>query len=387
MMKSFRKSGSIPAVLFSLGLVALLNSCSSDDDNAPIEEGNASSIIPEITVSTVSSSEEEAIFRIGESVTLTAKNLNEAVYEEEWTLNEEVVSTEDEFVFEPEAIGVYSLKYRAFNDAGEYKEEFQFEIAIRIRPIVEDSNSYVTELFDYLPAPGQFINTSLGNMEGAKGIVGKTGTVSLGAWGGSVVLGFDHTVLNKEGEPDLLFENNAMSNFSEPGIVYVMADENGNGLPDDTWYEIKGSAHDMEGVDRNYEVTYYRPEDPTQNVPWTDNRGNSGEVLVNSFHKQPYYPEWIEEDNYTLRGTLLPDVNIDRSNPSYITSNPLDYGYADNIQGGDQIDISDAIDANGEAVSLEGIDFVKVQTGIQADMGWLGELSTEVLGISDLNLQ
>ena len=32
------------------------------------------------------------------------------------------------------------------------------------------------------------------------------------------------------------------------------------------------------------------------------------------------------------------------------------------------------------------MDFVKVQTGIQAKSGWLGEISTEVFGVFDYNM-
>ena len=48
--------------------------------------------------------------------------------------------------------------------------------------------------------------------------------------------------------------------------------------------------------------------------------------------------------------------------------------------------ISDAIDSNGKAVDLEYIDFVKVQTALNAKSGWLGELSTEVFAIYDCNM-
>ncbi|RAV30621.1 cell surface protein [Sinomicrobium soli] len=366
---------SIALYVCSAVMAVFTGSCTGDDELIPIK--------PRVALSVTDTSLE---IPIGEQLEFVSGNLDQLVYEEEWILNDSLVASGNRYVFEAVISGKHTLVYRAFNDGGEVTRKFEITVPLNIRPVTGDSNRYVTELFEYRPAPGQFMNKSPGNFESAEGILGKTGMVTLGAWGGSIVLGFDHTVINREGEPDILFANNAMSNFSEPGIIYVMADENGNGLPDDTWYEIKGSAHDMEGATRDYEVTYYRPGDPAQSVPWTDNRGNSGEVAVNAFHQQPYYPEWIEEDSYTLKGTLLPSVNIDMSNPSYITSAPFDYGYADNIQGGDEIDISDAMDENGDKVSLEGIDFIRVQTGIQANMGWLGELSTEILGVSDLNM-
>ena len=36
-------------------------------------------------------------------------------------------------------------------------------------------------------------------------------------------------------------QGNAFDSSNEPGIVWVMQDVNGNGLPDDEWYELRGS--------------------------------------------------------------------------------------------------------------------------------------------------
>ncbi|MES1923608.1 hypothetical protein MHBO_005212 [Bonamia ostreae] len=45
-----------------------------------------------------------------------------------------------------------------------------------------------------------------------------------------------------------------------------------------------------------------------------------------------------------------------------------------------------AVDSNGNPVELTGVDFVKVYTGQNQQCGWLGETSTEVLGITDLHV-
>ncbi|MBC9794779.1 cell surface protein [Sinomicrobium weinanense] len=383
MMYPLKKiSNSTPAILWSFGLAAFFNSCSGDDDAAP-GKGSGAELSPEVEIS---GGDTGLNLRLGDTLVLTANNLNESVYEEEWKLNDSVASTLEEFTFVPAKTGNYTLKYRAFNTSGEFSEKFSVDVAIRIRPVTGESSPYVAELFEYRPAPGQFINKNPGNMESARSILKQKGLVSLGAWGGSIVLGFDHTVINRAEAKDVIIYGNAMPNFAEPGVVWVMQDANGNGLPDDTWYEIKGSAHNMEGTVRDYELTYFRPGDPSEGVPWKDNMGHSGEVATNTFHQQPYYPEWIETDSYTVKGTLLPSSNIDMSNPSYITSIPFEYGYADNTGGGDEIDLADAVDKNGDPAALEGIDFIKIQTGIQANMGWLGELSTEVSGIADLSI-
>lgn len=343
-------------------------------------------VVPKAVAVAMTVEDKEVELVVGDSLVFATINENNAVYEEKWTLGDSIVSNEDAYTFLPENSGSYILKYEAINASGTFEYEYQINVAAKIRPITESSNAYVTELLEYLPAPGQFINKNPGNMESAQGLLGGTGLVSLGAWGGSISFAFDHTVLNKEGANDIVIYGNAMGNFSEPGIVYVMQDDNANGLPDDTWYEIKGSAHELEASSRDYVITYFRPETITEDIPWEDNQGNTGVVSRNNFHRQAYYPEWITEDSYSISGTLLSDKNIDMSNPTYITSMPFEYGYADNTVGGDEIDLADAIDEDGNPVELSGIDFVKIQTGIQANMGWLGELSTEVSGIADLSL-
>jgi len=256
-----------------------------------------------------------------------------------------------------------------------------------IRPVTAQSSAYVTQLFSYNPAPGQQINKAIGSNDGAKTVLnGKTGLVTLGAFGGNIVLGFDHTVLDQANKEDIIIYNNAFSGFAEPGVVWVMQDTNNNGKPDDTWYELAGSAQNQSGYQRNYAITYIRPATATADVAWTDNKGSSGVVKHNTFNTQAYYPEWITANTYTLTGTLLPATNINDTNPSFVTSASFAFGYADNLAGSDKIDIANAIDEIGNKITLKGIDFIKIQTGIPYNLGGLGELSTEIKGIADISI-
>ncbi|TXE07786.1 cell surface protein [Gelidibacter salicanalis] len=362
-------------LLAFFSIAFLLTSCSNDDDNGVLA--------PEVAMAV----QEQALqYYVGDISTFSAINENNSVYTETWSLGDSIVSNADTYIFVPKNSGTYKLNYAAVNEAGTFTYDYTITVLPKLRPITDDSKAFVTELIEYMPSPGQFINKKPGNLESAEGVLGGRGLVSLGGWGGSVTYAFDHTVLNHADKNDLIIYGNAMPTFSEPGIIYVMQDDNANGLPDDMWYEIKGSAHDLEGTDRAYEITYFRPVTAEGDVDWKDSKGNTGVIAKNAFHKQAYYPEWITEDSYTISGTLLSDSNVDMSNPSYITSKPFEYGYADNTSGGDQIDLADAIDAEGNPVNLSGIDFIKIQTGVQANMGWLGELSTEITGIADLNL-
>ncbi|WP_316749021.1 cell surface protein [Pedobacter gandavensis] len=250
---------------------------------------------------------------------------------------------------------------------------------------------YVSKLIEYLPAPGQFMNESLGDIGAANSILGKTGTVSLGAWGGTIVLGFDHTVINQADKADIMVYGNALPDFAEPGIVWVMEDSNGNGLADDIWYEIAGSEFNNPLYKRGYSVTYTKPATNADPVPWKDSDGKTGVVQTNTFHRQAYFPVMKDKDGkliteYTLKGSKLPSTNVNTTVPTMVTSSPFAWGYGDNTVGGDKIDIANAVDESGKKVVLKGINFIKIQTGIQASMEWLGELSTEVTGVADISL-
>ncbi len=268
-------------------------------------------------------------------------------------------------------------------------------------------------VIDYVPAPGQFINTMPEWEEGDDAttmadkayqtMVPDEGLITLGAWGGYVTVGFARTIVNVEGQRDFWIEGNAFQadqsstkgGSSEPGVVLVAYDINGNGEPDDDeWFEIKGSEY--ENSVHNYELTYKRPEslESASDIPWSDNQENTGYVYSNQWHSQSYWPLWLsDKDELTFKGTRLPDngVNEGTSDAPYFVLQRFDYGYADNYpnyytsgdmegqrQEGAKIDIDWAVDKDGNAVKMPGVDFVRIYTGVNQSNGWLGENSTEV---------
>ena len=260
----------------------------------------------------------------------------------------------------------------------------------------------ITRVFEYLPAPGQFINkmpeatnddTSENMRQKAEEALKNGQMICLGGFGGYVVFGFDHTIVNQEGN-DFVVLGNALSTWAEPGVISVSYDANGNGLPDDEWYEIAGSEYHKPTTLKNYEITYYKPDSEPDNpnepnyIRWMDNQGQSGYLSKNSAHTQTYYPLW-KGDSYTLKGTFMEATLYDASgNGTNWVSPPCDWGYADNYPNNDpraQIDMDWAVDKNGNPFKLKGIDFVKVHTGNRAEGGRFGEISTEVSGFTDLN--
>lgn len=282
------------------------------------------------------------------------------------------------------------------------------------------NRSGINRVYDFRPAPGQFVNTMPEYEEGdtqesinqkAQGLLMDGGTVSLGAYGGYIVMGFDHMVENRQGVYDLQVLGNSFNaaasqtgGASEPAVVYVSYDANGNGLPDDEWYELAGSEYGKAQTLRNYTVTYHRtPEDhvatPTPGtavtdntyIRWTDSEGGEGYVEMNSFHRQSYWPQWqAGEETLTFTGVRLASNSVDRSGEGkdYFQT-PYAWGYADNLPNADnrsKLDLQWAVNAQGKPANLPGIHFVKVQTAILQNNGWLGESSTEVSGAVDLHM-
>jgi hypothetical protein len=311
------------------------------------------------------------------------------------------------------------------------------------------NHPWLTRVYEYRPAPGQFINTMpiarvgepvdsvLARCRAA--ICGYVDTVtttfhgqtitridtiwaesmiSLGGYGGYVIVGFDHPVVNMH-TYDFEIQGNAFvsdresnGGSSEPGIVMVGVDMDGDGVPSDgdRWYELAGSEYNHPKTQHNYEITYYRPNENKQRTPsrvdpflndttyirWTSNDVNpdstSGYMSRNTYHNQPYWPLWLQdEETLTFSGSKLRCNAVDlggNEGNSYYVQYFFDWGYVDNLPNyspltpdalhnpGFKIDW--AVDEQGNHVNLTHIDFIKVYNAMNQYCGWTGETSTEV---------
>ena len=270
-------------------------------------------------------------------------------------------------------------------------------------PRTDGTSAYIAAVDEYVPAPGQFVNKYPLYTDGddatamvqkcTEAIANNNGNmVSLGGYGGYITFHFDHSVKNVAGEYDLLINGNANGSSAEAGIVMVSQDTNNNGLPDDQWYELSGSADvdDAANVIYGYQCTYTYAS--MSNIPWTDNMGNSGTIDRNAFNTQEYFPLWLKDKGtLTFFGTRLPDNAHDTSgNGTYWVLDAFRYGYADNKPNtdteGNSFKIDWAVDpVTRTPVSLQYIDFVRVYTALNQKAGWLGETSTEITGAKDLH--
>ncbi|PWV56875.1 PKD domain-containing protein [Chitinophaga sp. S165] len=385
-------------LIAATAILFVISSCKKDD------ETQAPQVAPEITITTP-----EGGFAVDNMKWLRVNPVvksDSATTTYLWTTGGDTLSMNKNLMYVFAEAGTYTLTFSAKNSIGTSQQQITVKVAEKTY------ENGIAKVYEYFPAPGQFVNSLPTWDAGDKDeqIISKAeeqlktnGMISLGGFGGHVVVGFGHTVINKPDEYSFLVEGNGFANWAEPGIVMVSADANGNGLPDDEWYEIAGSEYKSPGTIHNYQITYYKPDENKEPTPdgmyqsdttyirWKDNQGKSGYISKNVFNTTSYYPQW-KGDSITFTGTRLTSENIEDlsgEGTNYI-SPAFEFGYADNWENTAEkaaIKISWAVDKNGVPVRLPGIDFIKVYTGMRAEAGWLGEISTEVTGVKDLNLK
>lgn len=265
------------------------------------------------------------------------------------------------------------------------------KVDIAEEPKGEDvvSPKWISEIIEYKPAPGQFVNTGIGDQKAAKSIVGKFGEVTLGGFGGYIIFKFDHNVKNIDGV-DFVIHGNAFAGSSEPGAVMV--------LSKGTWYELKGSEYEKS---EPYEITYHKPKNDNDDIFWTDNKGGEGSIRHLPIHSNSYYPSFLSGDKLTFSGHKAPSNNrLDEEQDKWVLD-AFDWGYVDNfsadykdIVGGDpdtknsnKFDISNAIDKDGKKVVLTEIEAIKVYNCTHSQSGAIGECSTEIIGAISLSIK
>ena len=259
-----------------------------------------------------------------------------------------------------------------------------------------ETSEYISKVFDYVYAPGQ--HSALAAPTDTEFFIGNpdehTKFVYLGGFGGYIIAGFDHNISN---HASVDFEVLLMkSSTPEPAIVYVMQDKNGDGIPNETWYELKGSQ--FENSKRNYWVRYFKSASDTTNITWLDSEGVTGELKAGygSTNSSGWWWQATTSDSITFYGTRLPDAYENTGTESaqfwVVPAEKFKWGYAENNSGDDydattgsnKLDISNAVDENGNAVSLTNIRFLKIQTAVFQQAGWVNEVSAELRGAREI---
>lgn len=296
-------------------------------------------------------------------------------------------------------------------------------------------SQFATQALRFWPAPGQFVNSTsppYSNPQVALGAPKGVGInppmsyqwdsiISLGAFGGSVTLAFDHTVKDDPNDPfgmDAVVFGNSFwvgssprSKFQEPGVIEISRDVNHNGQADDPWYVIPGS-HITGAPSSVWASKEYDRTDPA--YPPTSKLHYPNTTVY------PTYPDHVALSGYkpldlgagavtvsgdqeltwgyaecspTLkRGDLNADNFVDDSaitdEEFYTTADdPKTVGITPSSGGGDAFDIAWAVDSTGAYANLDGFDFIRITTGVDVIMGINGEASPEIDAVADASPQ
>jgi hypothetical protein len=271
---------------------------------------------------------------------------------------------------------------------------------------------FATRVMEYTPSPGQNVgNPAFNNPARALGApVGggavaadNTKVVTLGGFGGSLTLGFDHAVVdraptaaNPTGADLIVFGNafwasgNPDYRWAEPGVIEVSRDVNGNGLADDAWYVIRGS-HLPTAPQEAYATVTFNPGGPRSGYlldglvfggasPVLFNPAGDGEQGV--FGYADCAPTMTLGD---FDGDGAPDR--DGVDPAWFYTVPTDprrTAITLFSGGGEAIDIGSAVTPDGTPAGLTSVDFVRIRTGVNRTSNVFGESSTEIGGVAEV---
>lgn len=392
--------------LLLIAFAAVFTGCSSNDDK-PEQKLIAITLQDKYETPTFS------ILNIPASAEVTSP-----VYE--WVLTKNPINqTKDSIVGNTKDlrfVAVYPGAYELTLNVSSGDKKGSKKTIVNVTNEVKNYSPYITSLFDFDPAPGMFANDlyKVGFkkediLRTALGRINETSVgyqLDLGGFGGSIIVGFDHTVVNVPGQSDFKVYGGDLSdkeNPPAPGLIYVAYDKNGNGKPDDDeWYEMIGSQHTKANTIKNFKITYHKkaagapvvvggPNDMFSDREHIFCENNSPEsyYMPRSKSRKEYYPLWASQTVVTYEGIKL-NVDFVTARPGQATLwnfTPPQWGYVNAVNP--DIDIDWAVDKNGNKANLPGINFIKVVNCVSEPMGLCHQqssMATKFAGAADLHL-
>ncbi len=280
-------------------------------------------------------------------------------------------------------------------------------------------------VYGFEPAPGQFVGSAESPYAMLRNFINNDNLinyVSMGTFGGSATYYYEEPITNADTHDygiDFILYGNAFPGNVEPGGVMVAQDKNNDGKPDtdeegnELWYNLAGSSHYEDTTTWNYAVTYLDPKIFTGEDylnGWYDNQGSNGtlrsDITILDYPSAVLGEYWgndYSSGKLTLSGTLLTgtsnldfgyfDVHSHTKNTGIYADSIIANGfdtpinpyvglqYAYNASKGDSMDISWAVDEDGNPVQLDEISFIKCYNCIFEYRGSMGEASCELGGI------
>jgi len=298
-----------------------------------------------------------------------------------------------------------------------------------VTAMARGESPFAALVVEYSPAPGQFVNDAVFNdptaalgppSGGGTAAPNNESVVTLGGFGGALVLSFDHRVLddprNPWGMDAIVFGNaywvggNVQRHWAECVTIEIGMDTNENGLADDLWYLIPGSHIDdprqqltSQVWDDDANDDRYPPADMDW-IPdgfagqWTTEAfqlptAEFGAVVVVNPSSHPEVEGIFGYGDYSptlVLGDLDADEIVDDpllSEDDFYTwpDDPQIVGISPGSGGGDAFDIRWAVDrTTGQPANLLGFDFIRLTTAVSAVSPNFGEKSGEIDAVADV---
>ncbi|MFQ8804084.1 MAG: PKD-like domain-containing protein [Alistipes indistinctus] len=149
--------------------------------------------------------------KAGFPLTLTPQVENGDGAQYSWTLGGQQVGTSATYTFQSDETGTYALTLTVKTAGGEATQQLSVTVEpvdVHYRPATQNSLAACNAVYEYTPAPGQFINEPQSGFKNEKHPeaacayalerMGKSAYVSLGGFGGYLIVGFDHSIYNEK---------------------------------------------------------------------------------------------------------------------------------------------------------------------------------------------
>ncbi len=317
-------------------------------------------------------------------------------------------------------------------------------LLLAVNATATDYNPFACDVIDislngpsapgYLPAPGQRINVpDFNDPNKALGAPSSGGTmtpnngsvVTLGGFGGQIVLAFDHDVLDDPANPmglDAIVFGNAMWLWGNPNIhwaelatIEIMPELNGNNTPGDhpseKWYLIPGSNLTDNSSFKTKNWSDEQDGYPSY-VNWPDSYKTSGFELSPEFQTisnynfvfmNPGYDNDPNSEGLWGYAQYSPTVRLGDRNGDNITTgfgddpniatgifyttpdDPRIVGMTPGSGGGDAFDVAWAVDpVTFTSANLEAFRYIRLTTAVDRNLGVLGEVSAEIDAVADV---
>ncbi len=259
-------------------------------------------------------------------------------------------------------------------------------------------SAFAVRVLSYVPADGIYVNDPLFNdpahaigapVGGGTFFADQSKLVTLGNFGGSITLAFDHMVQDDPENPfgldAIVFGNgfwvggNPMLRWAESATIEISQDTNHNGIADEQWYLIPGS-HIIDPQTQQQDGYYILPDDPFADLPLLNDLGNGMEAHFGYADMSP-----VLRLGDTNGDNIIDDTEMIAETFYTVPDDPLLTGITDRSGGGDAFDIAWAIDpVTGENANLTGFHFIRLTTAVDGEISELGEISAEIGGVSDV---